>query len=228
MITFFSEIIYSPDKKQRAKAKSKEQLHFMEAITTLNICDLPSEIIAIIVDLLGNKDYIIHFKETCSLFGKSVSHFYIAGQMVSAKYGVFTTRWLKNEDVCFWDYQRCINVDCYDETENVLTDVWNYGFKRYIHTHQQPLNTTTMIVNGKPYSVKSHYCCECFKNHVLVGSNPNASQHYGEVFDGATDGLQVNVTFNKEPTPSTWTNYRTHQVEPLLVWQVNALNNIYE
>ena len=61
----------------------------MEAITTtttttLGICDLPSEIIAIIVDLLGNKDYLVHFKETCCLFNKSVSHFYIAGQMVSA------------------------------------------------------------------------------------------------------------------------------------------------
>ena len=198
--------------------------------TTLNICDLPSEIIAMIVDLLGNKDYLVHFKETCCLFNKSVSHFYIAGLLVSAKYGVFTTRLIKNEDVCFWDYQRCINVDCYDETENVVSDVWNYGFGRYIHTHQQPLNTAIMIVDGKPYSVKSQYCCECFKRHVLVGSNPNASQHYGEVFDGFSraDGLQVNVTFNKEPTPSTWTNHLTHQVEPLLEWQVNALNNIYE
>ena len=208
----------------------------MDATTTttiLCICDLPSEIIAMIVDLLGNKDYLIHFKETCSLFSKSVSHFYIAGQMVSAKYGVFTTRWVKNEDVCFWDYQRCINVDCYDETENVVSDVWNYGFRRYIHTHQQPLGTTTMIVDGKPYSVKSQYCCECFKRHVLVGSNPNASQHYGEVYYGDIyednyTCMRVNVTFNKKPTPSTWKNHLTHQVEPLLEWQVNALNNIYE
>ena len=206
----------------------------MEATTTtLSICDLPSEIIAMIVDLLGNKDYLIHFKETCSLFSKSFSQFYIAGQMVATKYGVFTTRWVKNEDVCFWDYQRCINVDCFDETENVVSYVWNYGFRRYIHTHQQPLNTTTMIVNGKPYSVKSHYCCECFKRHVLVGKNPNASQHYGEVYYGDIyednyTCMRVNVTFNKEPTPSTWTNHRTHQVEPLLEWQVNALNNIYE
>ena len=206
----------------------------MEATTTaLSICDLPSEIIAKIVDLLGNKDYLVSFKETCGLFNKSVSQFYIAGQMVSTKYGVFTPRWLKNEDVCFWDYQRCINVDCFDETENVVSDVWNYGFRRYIHTHQQPLNTAIMIVDGKPYPVKSQYCCECFKRHVLVGSNPNASQHYGEVYDGDIyednyPCMQVNVTFNKKPTPSTWTNYRTHQVEPLLEWQVNALNNIYE
>ena len=193
-----------------------------------NICDMPSELIAMIVDRLGNKDYLVSFKETCVLFNKSVSQFYIAGQMVSAKYGVFTTRWVKNEDVCFWDYQRCINVDCFDETENVVSDVWNYGFRRYIHTHQQPLNTAIMIVDGKPYPVKSQYCCECFKRHVLVGSNPNASQHYGDIYYGGIyednyTCMRVNVTFNKEPTPSTWTHYRTGQVEPLLDWQLNAL-----
>ena len=193
-----------------------------------NICDMPSELIAMIVDRLGNKDYLVSFKETCVLFNKSVSQFYIAGQMVSAKYGVFTTRWVKNEDACFWDYQRCINVDCFDETENVVSDVWNYGFRRYIHTHQQPLNTAIMIVDGKPYPVKSQYCCECFKRHVLVGSNPNASQHYGDIYYGGIyednyTCMRVNVTFNKEPTPSTWTHYRTGQVEPLLDWQLNAL-----
>ena len=189
--------------------------------TTLNICDLPRKIIAIIVDLLGNKDYIVHFKETCSLFSKSVSQFYIARQMVSVKYGVFNSRWL------------CINVDCFDETENVVSDVWNYGFRRYIHTHQQPLNTAIMIVDGRPYLVKSHYCCECFKEHVLDGSNPNVSHHYGEVYEGDIyeDNyacMRVNVTFNKEPTPSTWTNPLTHQVEPLLKWQVSAINGIFE
>ena len=191
--------------------------------TTLSICDLPSEIIAMIVDLLGNKDYLVHFKETCSLFSKSVSHFYIAGQMVSAKYGVFTTRWVKNEDVCFWDYQRCVNVDCYDETENAVSDVWNYGFGRYIHTHQQPLGTTTMIVDGKPYPVKSQYCCECFKRHVLVGSNPKASQHYEWVRELKLVIKQVNVTFNDKPTPSTWYNCIMRRVEPLNKWQVNML-----
>jgi len=184
-------------------------------MSTSNICDLPSELIAMIVDRLGNKDCLVYFKETCVLFNKSVSQFYIAGQMVSTKYGVFTPR-------C---ESRCLNVDCEKETEDVHTYVWNYCFRRYEHTHQAPLDETTMVVHGKSYSVKSHYCCECFKKHVLIGSNQNVSQHYGNIY---SVDRQVNVTFNKEPTPSTWTNYRTHQVEPLLEWQVNALNNIYE
>ena len=117
-------------------------------MSTSNIYDLPSELIAMIVDRLGNKDYLVSFKETCGLFNKSVSQFYIAGQMVSTKYGVFIPRY----------EGKCLNVDCYDETEDVHTYVWNYGFRRYYHVHQAPLNQTTMVVNGKSYSVKSHYC----------------------------------------------------------------------
>ena len=199
--------------------------------TTPIICNLPGEIFDFILYLVGNKKkYLLYFRETCIMFSKLNSQFYIAKQMVSVKHGVFTPRWVKNKDVCFWDYQRCINVNCFDETETVVSYVWNYGFWSYQHTHQQPLNTTIMIVDGKPYSVKSHYCCECFKTHVLVGSNPNVSQHYGEVYDGFSreDGMQVNVTFNKKPTPSTWKNHQTHQVEPLLKWQVSAINGIFE
>ena len=192
--------------------------------TTLTICDLPNEIIAFILDLLGNKKDIVRFKKTCIMFSKLNSQFYIAKQMVSVKHGVFTPRWVKNEDVCFWEYQRCINVDCYDETENVVSYVWNYGFWRYQHTHQSPLYITTMIVDGKQYPVKSQYCCECFKKHVLIGSNPNVSQYYGDI----DECMQVNVSFNKKPTPSTWINYQTKQVKPLLEWQVNALNGIFE
>lgn len=57
--------------------------------------------------------------------------------------------------------------------------------------------------------------------YVLVGSNPNASRHYG---DYCSDGdKQVNVSFNAEPTPSTWIHYQTGIKEPLTKWQVDAL-----
>ena len=177
-----------------------------------NICDMPSELIAMIVDLLGNKDYLVNFKETCSLFNKSVSQFYIAGQMVSTKYGVFISRY---DDGLM---SRCVNVNCYDETEDVHTFVWAYHYHRYYHTPQYPMNQTTMVVDRKSYSVKSHYCCECFKKHVLIGSNQNVSQQYGP-----SGGHQVNISFNKKPTPSTWYNYRSGQVEPLKKWQVDVL-----
>ena len=179
-----------------------------------NICDLPSELIALIVDRLGNKDYLVSFKETCDLFNKSVSQFYIAGQMVSTKYGVFIPRY----------EGKCLNVDCEYETEGVHTYVWNYGFRRYYHSHQAPLNQTTMVVNGKSYSVKSHYCCECFKKHVLFGSNQNVSHHYGDIYSD----MLVNVSFNKKPAPSTWRHYLSGQVEPLTWWQVEAVDGEVE
>jgi hypothetical protein len=187
-------------------------------ICELNICDLPSELIALIVDRLGNKDYLVSFKETCVLFSKSVSQFYIAGQMVSTKYGVFTERYV---DKRFKMMANCVNANCYHDTEAVCEYVWNYGYRRYNHRIQEPMQSTTMFVNGKEYPVKHHYCAECFVKYVLVGSNPNASRHYGNY---CRDGdKQVDVTFNDEPTPSTWIHYQSWDKKPLLRWQVDAL-----
>jgi hypothetical protein len=191
-----------------------------------NICDLPSELIAMIVDRLGNKDYLVDFKETCVLFNKSVSQFYIAGQMVSTKYGVFNERYI---DMCF-DNQYvmgdCLNANCYYDTEAVCEYVWNYGFRRYNHSIQKSMQSTTMFVNGKEFPVKHHYCAECFVKFVMDGTNPNVSRHYGDYCSNGN--MQVNVSFNKEPTPSTWTHYLTGQVEPLTRWQVEAVDGEVE
>jgi len=187
---------------------------------------LPSELIALIVDRLGNKDYLVSFKETCVLFSKSVSQFYIAGQMVSTKYGVFTERYIDKRFEFQYVMGDCANANCYYDTEAVCEYVWNYGFRRYHHRIQKPMQSTTMFVNGKEYPVKHHYCAECFVKYVLGGSNPNVSRHYG---DYCSDGdKQVNVSFNKEPTPSTWTHFQTRNKEPLTKWQVNALNGKFD
>ena len=220
MITFFSAFFYSLDKKAQAK-----RMMMCEACAP-SICELPSELIALIVDRLGNKDYLVSFKETCVLFSKSVSQFYIAGQMVSVKYGVFTERPVDHSVSYNIKKSYCFNTKCYDDSVWVLDYVWHYGFRNYIHQVQQPMNSTTMVVNDKHYSVKSHYCPTCFVKHVLCGSNPNVSQHYGNyTSDG---GMQVNVSFNSMPTPSTWTHYRTGTKEPLSQWQVNALNGKFD
>ena len=191
-----------------------------------NICDLPSELIAMIVDRLGNKDYLVSFKETCVLFNKSVSQFYIAGQMVSTKYGVFTERYIDKR----FDNQHvmgdCLNANCYYDTEAVCEYVWHYGFRRYNHSIQKSMQSTTMFVNGKEFPVKHHYCAECFVKFVMDGTNPNVSRHYGDYCSNGN--MQVNVSFNKEPTPSTWTHYLTGQVEPLTRWQVEAVDGEVE
>ena len=187
-----------------------------------NICDLPSELIAMIVDRLGNKDYLVDFKETCDLFNKSVSQFYIAGQMVSTKYGVFNERYIDKRFENQYVMGDCLNANCYYDTEAVCEYVWNYGFRRYNHSIQKSMQSTTMFVNGKEFPVKHHYCAECFVKFVMYGSNPNVSRHYGNY---CSDGnMQVNVSFNKKPTPSTWTHFRSGQVEPLTRWQVVALD----
>ena len=71
-------------------------------------------------------------------------------------------------------------------------------------------------INGKPHWIRSHYCCECFKKHVLVGENKNASQHYGNYCDGVQ---QVEVYFHNEPWPSTWFNCVTGEDHVLTEFQ---------
>jgi hypothetical protein len=142
--------------------------------------------------------------------------------MVSVKYGVFTERPVDHSFTYNIKKSYCFNTKCYDDSVWVLDYVWHYGFRNYIHQVQQPMNSTTMVVNDKHYSVKSHYCPTCFVKHVLCGSNPNVSQHYGNYTNDG--GMQVNVSFNAAPTPSTWTHYQTGTKEPLSQWQVNALN----
>ena len=155
--------------------------------------------------------------ETISTICESpTSNFTIAKQTLSERFGRFTphSKW-------------CVNKNCADDTEDILEYVWHYGYSRYIHHTQFALNKTTIIVNGKSYDVNTPYCGECLKKYVLVGDNTNASHHYGE-YCGENNNPQVNVTFNKEPTPSTWTNPKTNQKEPLNEWQVNALNGKFE
>ena len=192
----------------------------------INICDFPSEIIALIVDRLGNKDYLVSFKETCVLFNKSVSQFYIAGQMVATLYGVFNERYLDKRFDNQYVMGDCLNANCYYDTEAVCEYVWNYGFRRYNHSIQKSMQSTTMFVNGKEFPVKHHYCAECFVKFVMDGTNPNVSRHYGDYCSNGN--MQVNVSFNKEPTPSTWTHYITGQVEPLTRWQVEAVDGEVE
>jgi len=206
--------------------KHKQKRMMMCEACSPSICDLPSELIAMIVDRLGNKDYLVSFKETCVLFSKSASQFYIAKQMVATLYGVFTERYVYKRFEFQYIMGDCVNANCYYDTEAVCEYLWSYGYRRYYHRIQKPMQSTTMFVNGKEYPVKHHYCAECFVKYVLVGSNPNVSRHYG---DRTRDrDKQVNVTFNSEPTPSTWIKYQGREKEPLTRWQVNALNGKFD
>jgi len=182
-------------------------------VCAFNICDLPSELIFMIVDNIGDKDYLVNLKKTCMLFSKSISQFYIARQIVSRKYGLYTIL-LKGRQS--W----CMNPNCSDDSKSIVEYIWNYGQGNYTHHTQFALNATEIVVNGKPYNFKSHYCCECLKKHVLIGDRKNVSQHYGDYYKY---NMQVNISYNNKPTPSTWTNQRTLEKEPLFEWQVMML-----
>jgi hypothetical protein len=111
----------------------------------------------------------------------------------------------------------CINPECVKETESAVLYIWEAHSQAYEHTDRQAaLNITTAWVNGKPHWIRSHYCCECFKKHVLVGKNKNASQHYGNYCDGVQ---QVEVYFHNEPWPSTWFNCITEENHVLTEFQ---------
>jgi len=133
----------------------------------LNIKELPNDVGEIINDYLF-KDYIFlaKLKTTCKALHKSISVFAIAKLMLSGKLGLFSFRKL------------CINVDCYEDTYDVFTFIHNYYYTRYLHSRQYALNATIIIVNAKYYNFKSHYCCECLKKFVLVGSNSNVIENY--------------------------------------------------
>jgi hypothetical protein len=111
----------------------------------------------------------------------------------------------------------CINPECVKETESAVLYIWEAHSHAYEHTDRQAaLNITTAWVNGKPHWIRSHYCCECFKKHVLVGKNKNASQHYGNYCDGVQE---VEVYFHNEPWPSTWFNCVTKEDHVLTEFQ---------
>jgi hypothetical protein len=143
----------------------------------LNIKELPNDVGEIINGYLF-KDYqfLAKLKTTCKALYKSISVFAIAKQMLSSKLGLFSFRDL------------CINVNCYEDTYDVFTFIHNYYYTRYLHSRQYALNATIIIVNAQYYNIKSHYCCECLKKFVLVGSNSNVIENY-------QNSEEVNIIF---------------------------------
>jgi hypothetical protein len=143
----------------------------------LDIFELPNDVNRLIFDyLLKNFQFLSALKTTCKSMYKAISVFTIAKLMLSNKLGLFSFREL------------CINPECYEDTYDVFTFIHNYYYTRYLHYKQYALNTTTIIVNAKCYNIHSHYCCECFKKFVLVGSNSKAIENYQNC-------EQVNVVF---------------------------------
>jgi len=140
------------------------------------ISQLPNEIIEIIINNLTNYQDLINMKLSSLVLSQVITRFTIAKRMLSKNLFSFTKR------------RFCVNIYCYDETEDIFTKVHNYYYRRYVHTWQPALNVAKVLINNKTYKINSHYCCECFKKNVLVGNNEKVSHNY-RIPD------QVNVIF---------------------------------
>jgi hypothetical protein len=117
----------------------------------------------------------------------------------------------------------CINPDCIKETEGPVLYIWKANSVTYEHNKRQAaLNMSIIWVNGKKQWIRSHYCCECFKKHVLVGDNKHASQHYEYYCPGVQ---AVEVYFHYEPVHSTWYNSITKRDEKLSERQLCMLSS---
>jgi hypothetical protein len=117
----------------------------------------------------------------------------------------------------------CINPNCIQETEGAVLYIWKANSVTYEHTDRQAaLNISIMWVNGKKQWIRSHYCCECFKKHVLVGDNKHASQHYEQYCPGVQ---AVDVYFHYEPVHSTWYNSIKKRDERLSEHQLCMLSD---
>ena len=115
--------------------------------------------------------------------------------------------------------KECINPFCVKDTKSAVQYIWHAHWPEYVHKRQTALNETTMLVWGEKFWFRSPYCCECFKKHVLVGDNPNASYLY----DCRKGVQQVVVCFHWEPTPSGWYNIAKKRWEDLTEFQKSML-----
>jgi hypothetical protein len=146
------------------------------AITSL--CAMPYDILRHVIDIVKT-DYksLINLKQASLSMNREISSFVVAKQMLLIKLG-------KYEELF-----KCVNVDCYEDTYEIFTYLHNYGYRRYIHKWQEALNSTTIVVNAKSYKINTPYCCECLKQHILVGNRENVTHNYD--LDS-----QVNIVYN--------------------------------
>jgi hypothetical protein len=117
----------------------------------------------------------MNFRKTCKIINKKITNFEIKKKILFN---------FNNRDLC-------INIDCYEETFEVFKEIHHYYDRKYVHKKQKALNISIIIINNKKFTIKSHYCCECFKKCVLIGDRTNVKIIY---HNNLCD--QVNIQFN--------------------------------
>ncbi len=118
---------------------------------------LPIEIVLIISNNIEECRDIISMKNLCKEYNENIPRFSILKRKVKT---IFNNPKTLNS---------CVNINCYDETEDLYTDLYREYSGRYIHCHQQSVNFDTIYINKKCYKIFTPYCCECFKKYILIG-----------------------------------------------------------
>jgi len=190
-----------------------------------SVCDLPSDIILLIIKQLGNYEYAIGLNVTCKSLSKLISKFALTKVAFSVLFSRFNPYELQSYNPHRKYMARCVNERCKEETENACVYIWEaHNGLGYVHGKQDAQNTNLMVINKKKFWFRSPYCCECFKRHVLVGNNKKVAQHYGSYCYGIQ---QVVVTFNTTQ-PSSWYDCARDWYAPLTERQVRLLNSYYD
>ena len=111
---------------------------------------------------------LLNLKTTCKSFDMMISSFALGKLMVNKKTFNYKPTLM------------CKNIDCYYDTWDLYEEVYNYGYRRYIHMHQYALNKTHMTINNKSYDTHSPYCSECFKQFIIIGDKKNVKNNFME------------------------------------------------
>lgn len=121
---------------------------------------LPIDLIIVLSSQLEDYKDLLHFKLVSKENNENISRIEIVKMKL---FGIFNN----SKKV-----KKCVNIDCYDETEDLFLDNYYHHYLRYIHCHQKSINYDTIYINQTPYKIFSPYCCECFKKYILFGDKP--------------------------------------------------------
>ena len=119
---------------------------------------LPSELIIQISENLDNYNDILNFKKITNEINSIIGRFSI----VKKKF-LFNIE--KEEKIV----ERCVNINCYHDTQEIYEDYYYEYYGRYMHSHQDAMNNKIINIDNNVLKVFSPYCCECFKDYVLIG-----------------------------------------------------------
>ena len=94
----------------------------------VEILDMPREILVLITKNLKDFDGLLNLKMSCAYFNKVITQFSLARELI------------RDEIIYYKDLSLCINVNCYDDTQDIFEDYYFINSRKYIHSRQRALN----------------------------------------------------------------------------------------